>query len=328
MILDKYVKLLVTEKNLSRAKKYSDNPNIGDILILPINILFFSEKVLINVKCDKCGAEHSITFLCYNKNVRKNGIYSCKNCKTEQYIKTCLEKYGVENVSGLKETIEKRKETSMKNWGCDNHMKNKDFLDNWKKNNLEKYGFETPFNSKEILNKCKEKSKEIYHTDNVFQSEIIKDKAKKTKKEKYGDENYTNRQKFILTMLERYGVDNPSKYSEFKNKVKETKLKHGYMFDESDWKIYKNKVRNITSKYKKELMENWDGFDYYDDEYIFNYQNLPNSDRKYPTIDHKISIFEGYKYSIDPEIIGNINNLCVTKRSVNSTKNSKSEKDF
>ena len=81
------------------------------------------------------------------------------------------------------------------------------------------------------------------------------------------------------------------------------------------------KVRIITRKNKKELQDKWDGRDYYDNEYIKDNFQLDPNDKNYPTIDHKISIYNGFKNSIDCEIIGGLDNLCITKRTINSTKN-------
>lgn len=82
---------------------------------------------------------------------------------------------------------------------------------------------------------------------------------------------------------------------------------------------YRRRVKRETYKFKKKLYENWDGFDFYDNEYIYNNTNY--RDINYPTIDHKISIYEGFKQEICPTIIGHIDNLCITKKTINSSKN-------
>jgi len=71
------------------------------------------------------------------------------------------------------------------------------------------------------------------------------------------------------------------------------------------------------------LFENWDGYDYYDGEYIKNNFNLHGLDNNYPTIDHKISVSYGFKNNIEPEKIADISNLCITKKINNSKKSSK-----
>lgn len=333
MILDKCVKLKITDKNISRAKIYQNGSKIGYEIDISVDKLFLSENVKINVKCDICEKELIINYVNYNLNLRKNNnIFGCSKCNRTKNIKqTCFKKYGVENVSFIDSVVEKRKQTELKNWGG-HHMKNDIFIKEYMKNNIEKYGYSMPFNSIEILNKCSETVKNKYGVDNVFESNEIKHKIKETMLRIYGTEHPLGcekiREKFVETMIEKYGVDNPSKYEEFKEKVKNTKIKNGYTFNESEWHSYRKKVRCITNKYKKTLFESWNGFDYYDNQYIKENFILKYTNINYPTIDHKISIIDGYKLSIEPEEIGGIDNLCYTKRTINSSKNYMSEIEF
>lgn len=62
--------------------------------------------------------------------------------------------------------------------------------------------------------------------------------------------------------------------------------------------------------------------DFYDGGYIKENLNLDATDRLYPTIDHKISVYHGFMNNIPPEEICDINNLCITKRSINCSKGS------
>jgi hypothetical protein len=55
--------------------------------------------------------------------------------------------------------------------------------------------------------------------------------------------------------------------------------------------FYRNEVRRFTNRNKKELFENWNGYDYYDNEFIGNNFVYVHTNRLYPTIDHKISIY-------------------------------------
>ena len=135
-----------------------------------------------------------------------------------------------------------------------------------------------------------------------------------------------------ITCLKIYGFENPNQSEEVKNKAKNTKIKNGNQvpdIDLTNFELYKKRISSLIYKHKKELFNIWDGYDYYDKEYIkdnlilFKYHN-----KNYPTIDHKISVFYGFKNNIDFEIIGNISNLCITKRGINSTKKSKTEGEF
>jgi uncharacterized C2H2 Zn-finger protein/protein-arginine kinase activator protein McsA len=91
---------------------------------------------------------------------------------------------------------------------------------------------------------------------------------------------------------------------------------------------YSRIINNYTKKNKNKLLENWDGFDFYDKCYIKTNFNLHPNNKNYPTIDHKISKLYGFLNNIDPLYISDISNLCFTKRSINSTKHSKNIDQF
>ena len=95
-----------------------------------------------------------------------------------------------------------------------------------------------------------------------------------------------------------------------------------------DYHLYRNEVRRITKNNYKVILDSWDGKDYYDEEYIKEYYVLDSNDPKYPTIDHKISIYHGFSNNIPVEEIADISNLCITKRSINCSKNSLIEENF
>lgn len=90
----------------------------------------------------------------------------------------------------------------------------------------------------------------------------------------------------------------------------------------------RQKCLELTLSNKKELFDNWDGIDYYDNEYIRENFNLDKSDGYFPTIDHKISVIYGFLYNIPADIIGDILNLCITKRCINSSKSHKTEDQY
>jgi len=82
-------------------------------------------------------------------------------------------------------------------------------------------------------------------------------------------------------------------------------------------------VNYFTRKNKNQLFEGWNGFDYYDGEYIRDNLSLVGQHGDYPTIDHKVSVYYGFINNISPEEISSLENLCLTKRRINSKKNSK-----
>ena len=172
---------------------------------------------------------------------------------------------------------------------------------------IKKYGVDNISKSEEIKNRKKETNIKNWGVENVFQNEKIKEKSKKT-------------------CLEKYGVENINNNYLFKEKSKQTRIKNGNQIPDSELSKYNKYRRDVmieTRKHKKYLFENWNGYDHYDNEYIRDNYSLYSNDKKYPTIDHKISIFYGMLNNIKSEIIGNIDNLFITKRCNNCIKGSK-----
>lgn len=193
-----------------------------------------------------------------------------------------------------------------------------------------------------------------YGCENVFQSQKIKDKSVETNNEKYGvdypSQSEEIRKRIIQSNIYNFGFDNPAKCDEIKEKMKNTcierygadnfnkseiykiiAIKKGIRISDelkSDFHKYEYEVRKITKTKKKLIFENWDGYDYYDNEYIFDNKQLRHFNPLYPTIDHKISIFFGFNNNISIEDVAALDNLCITKKSINSKKSTKNEVDF
>lgn len=159
----------------------------------------------------------------------------------------------------------------------------------------------------------------MFRVDHPSKSPHIRSISEKTNLDKYGGRYY------ILT-------DEFLKSDEIKNKRKNTRIMRGYDIsddDRSDWELYKIKVRRMTDKVKSELFDNWDGYDYYDNEFIKdNHLKYEPRTKHYPTIDHKISIKYGFDNNIPIYIISDINNLCITKTEINCSKSVRTHRNF
>lgn len=128
-------------------------------------------------------------------------------------------------------------------------------------------------------------------------------KTDMTKEKLYGDPKFNNPSKMIRTKEEK-GIYIPIESSK-------------------DFDIYRKLVNRITNRNRKYIFEFWNGIDFYDKENISENIKLSSNDMSYPTIDHKISIYQGFKENIPPYIIGGIDNCCITKRSINLFKSNK-----
>jgi len=179
---------------------------------------------------------------------------------------------------------------------------------------------------------------EKYGVDNASKNPESIEKRKQTCLEKYGNEYYVatdeSRVKVKETLIERYGGHH-MKLDEFKfksiDKSLKTKLERGLIVaDEylTEWDIYRKKVRKLTERNRIILMERWDGTDYYDGKYIKDNFTYKHTDGEYPTLDHKISILHGFQNKMPAKYIAGTDNLCITKKSHNSSKGSGIEDDF
>jgi len=194
----------------------------------------------------------------------------------------------------------KNKKTNIEKYGVENVFQSNEIKDRIVKTNNEKYGVDYPQQSSEIVKKTKLTNIEKYGIDWASKSEAVKKKMRNTCISRYGSANYTS-----------------SEYA----KVKRIKNKRQIPDElKTDFEIYTREVRNISNKLRDSLFEAWDGLDFYDNELIINNLNLPVSDKRYPTVDHKISIQHGFINNIPVDIIGGLDNLCITKRSINSRK--------
>lgn len=360
----KEIKVLtkINLRNGSYYKKLGYDVTEKEIYV-DVNHLTTNSKVRVTAICEICSSENELTFGKYNVNRNRNGkgYYSCFKCKNVEKEKTCTERYGVRSFSmtddfkvsesikwkGIKKGEEKGKITMLEKYGVDcffktdemrernrSWMSSSEFKLKSKETMLEKYGvdsysktnsFKEDIYSKKdlIVSKIKETFLEKYGVDSPSKLESVKlDKLSRK------DEIESIRKN---TCLEKYGVDNVSKVKEIYKKIKNTKIENGTDIPNellSDWELYKKDVRKITNRNKKILYENWDGSDYYDNEIIKGYLSYSHVHRFYPTIDHKISVYFGFLNGIKAFELGSLNNLCITKRYINSMKNSMIETEF
>jgi len=124
----------------------------------------------------------------------------------EKYKKTCLERYGVDNIGATKEWGEKVRKTSLERYGVDHPGKTKEVQEKRKRTNLKKYGYEVPTQNKEISLKvkktwCSKSQEELDRIDKKHQETYLK---KTGYRFNFQDPNV--RKKILETNLKRYGV--------------------------------------------------------------------------------------------------------------------------
>ena len=294
MILSNEVEMQLGEKNHTfLKKKYNLDSNLmpGETFKITIDKLSKGSKSIVSVSCDYCGNILQVPYKRYNLSTKIVSKYACssKDCSNQKIKDVCRIKYGVDNPFQSDFVKEKSKDTLNK-----------------------KYGVEHPMFLEETKSKIKETCKEKYGVDNYMKTEECRQKIKNTN-------------------LEKYGVEWPNQTIDGKKKRKETRIRNGTQIPDelvTPYKLYRRLVDNKLDIIRSEFLNQWDGYDYYDGEYIKDNIELGPKNRLYPTIDHKVSVYFGFINDISVENISDVSNLCVTKSCVNSRKRDLNEDEF
>ncbi len=227
-------------RNYKKFKSLGYVFNIGDVISVNVEHLSLNSRSTIRVSCDICNKEKDIKYCDYIKNIKKHNIYACSvKCGNVKYKKTNLEKFGCEYPLQSESIKNKLKKYFDKKY--DGHpSKLKIFEDKKQKTNLERYGVKQQMELKKNVDKIKITKLERYGDENYNNHELSKltkleryddqyynnhELSKLTKLERYDDQYYNNIDKYKLNFKSKYGVDNPFKLEEVKEKIKKHNLK-------------------------------------------------------------------------------------------------------
>lgn len=172
-------------------KKYGDLFNFKDKLFFYLN----------ETKIPYCK-------LCQQKYVKHLGKglfreYCSVKCKANdpenerKKIETCQQKYGVNNISQIKDVKQKKVDTMKFKYGIEYPIQSDIFKRKQKQTSLEKYGVENPSHSEKIKQKISNSLKQAH----IKNPNIINEKRKKTFQLKYGN-NITNASQFVINKKE------------------------------------------------------------------------------------------------------------------------------
>lgn len=142
------------------------------------------------------------------------------------------------------ETIRKRQETMMKNYGAPTYIQSEKGKKNFKEKIRENYGVDHPSQSPEVQKKKEQTMIERFGVDNNMKTEESKRKhrenALKNHGVEWGNQSHESRENTIQTVRERYGVDYITQTDQFKQKSKET-LQRRYNIDHP---MHSEEIRN------------------------------------------------------------------------------------
>lgn len=305
MIVDQNISVKTNSNTYKYYQSLGYNFNCGDIITINIDDLPKGSHVKINCKCEICGNIVLVSYKNYNLQFSKNSFYCCSKCRYRKTEITMMKLYGVNHFNNK----DKSKETCINKYGVSSYSKTKDFKNKCRLTTFKNYGVDNPSKSLEIKDKKKKTFLKNYGVDSFFKTKEFKDYVKKM-------------------FLERYGVDNPFKSKEIIDTIKKRNIESGFWVSDNKYKTYRRKVNYLTNKNKIILIKEWDGKDYYDGEYIRDNFSLDKNHNNYPSIDHKMPVIYAYINNITINEVSNIDNLCITKRIINSYKRNILEKEF
>lgn len=239
MIITEFLHIKTTNKNITHYKDLGYDITSGDYIDVPPIHLPYACKLYITVKCDVCNKEKEITCFSYNRNIEKYGYYACSTkCSKEKKNQTSLDKYGVKYATQTDEVKKQTKETKLLKYGDSNYIN----IEKQQITNLEKFGEKTYMNTdsfklksqetmiskygvkyalqnNDIKDKWKNTNKNKFGSDYFMTTPLFKEKSEYTKFNKYGNINYNNRDKYIDTCVEIFGVENPMLDDDIKKKI-------------------------------------------------------------------------------------------------------------
>ena len=249
------------------------------LLDIPFKEKFYLIENLLT-EIPKCECGNSVKFIDmingYRKFCSRRCAYDSDSVKKSKR-ETCIEKWGVDNPSKVKEIKDKVKETNIKkfghewatksdlikekikdkfieNWGVDNPSKVKEVRDKAKLTMVEKFGVEHAMHSNDIKNKVKDKFIENWGVDNPSKVKEVRDKAKLTMVERFGVEyalqNIDIFNKSRSTLFNNWGVSSPLLNKEISDRLKSNNIKKWGVDNPSKSDIIKDKIKDsILKKY-------------------------------------------------------------------------------
>lgn len=303
-------------------------------------------------KCIICGNE--LPFRVFSTSYPLTCSRSCTSKKKwedgkmdsclEQRVETFKTIWGKDGILH-DELMERRKQTALKNYGVDHHMKSKEYYEKYRQNLIDTTGYDNVAKRPEVIQKIKdtwakedkdevkdrinqnrvESLKNKYGVESAFSLPETQQKSEKTMLEKYGFKKPLQvdefKQKQVQTTLEKYGYENAAQSPKIKEKKRQT------MEDSKawvpmelldDWIVYKRAVSSVTHKSLKDFGDEKFGFGWKDTLGLMGVDDGMQ-------VDHIYSIKNGFDNYIPAYIIGNINNLRIISWEENISKSSNSE---
>ena len=174
MILTKKIKIRMNGKHIQKYRILGYQCVHNDIIEVNMKDVPLLSKVKVEVKCDYCGLEKSIKYCDYNSSLFKGGKYSCINCSSIKNRENTFIKYGIDSTNKLEETKQNKIKSCLEKYGVKNISEISQ--DKVRKSKKERYGDEKYNNRLKALKTMKER----YGVDNALQDKELFNKQQKS----------------------------------------------------------------------------------------------------------------------------------------------------
>lgn len=250
-VISKAVKVTVGRRNCNYYKNlgYAFN-NIGDEIEVEINDLPKGSDTKVEILCDMCNKNTFFaSYGAYNRALKNNGSYVCKECVNIKRMQTMQNRYGICNALQSEEIKEMRRKTMLEKYGVESYTQTKEYKEKTRQTCLEKYGAEHSAKCQETKDKRARTNLLKYGFEYATQNQVIKDKTKTTVNKKYGVDNVFANQD-IIKKIHRTMYENDtcaiSKQQKYLNRIYKGILNFPYLQYNLD--IYLNN-ENIAIEY-------------------------------------------------------------------------------
>ena len=180
--------------------RYHDSDSINETL------LRIRDNIISHPYCKTCGKR--LDFKIINGHLKEYCSSKCANnneAVREKRKNTCLERYGVINAGGSKQSLEKIKQTCLERYGVESSFQADFVKEKIKKTNNKKLGVNYPMQSNIVKEKSKQTCLERYGCEYTGQAEIKKLNCKETFLKHYGvDHNWKNKDVIKQCILNRF----------------------------------------------------------------------------------------------------------------------------
>lgn len=115
MIITREAVVKITEGNYQYFTDLGYDIAMGELIIIPIELLSKGSHVPLLCKCDDCGVEKEVMFKNYINYGNSWGTYYCRKCSEFKRQETVLKKYGVKHPMLSYEIVKKKVESGIRN---------------------------------------------------------------------------------------------------------------------------------------------------------------------------------------------------------------------